>query len=406
MEIDLRTGRAAMEFGGRRFLVGTIQWDELGALARFAHLGPPFVRRELVRLAVHEEGGPPAEAAEEEILAAVAMWLATAGREAPLDLDPANIAAATRDVCRSLRIAPAELDGRPAPDVAALWRSCAPVDEGPAADTAGRVAEEPAAAEEPAGAGDEDGYTRILVVPDEEPPGPVDPEDGTEPRTGGPEDASTPPDQIAAAASSPVTAEASPRVSETAPAARRPRHGEDAWPQEQGRMPRPGGLRFRIVPPSSRPEPGASPSAAPFPAGPPSGADNTASRRSLVTEARPGPGAETVTTAAPPGRPVLAATPRRTSRLPVVGAAASPLREDSVLRPSTVRFTQDEHGLPIASGAAEMRPSRNAAALQGSPSWTGLELDLPGLDGWETLFDGLAERLEEAAAQLGIDLEG
>jgi hypothetical protein len=82
------------------------------------------------------------------------------------------------------------------------------------------------------------------------------------------------------------------------------------------------------------------------------------------------------------------------------------LREDSVLRPSTVRFTQDEHGLPIASGAAEMRPSRNAAALQGSPSWTGLELDLPGLDGWETLFDGLAERLEEAAAQLGIDLEG
>ena len=394
VEIDLRTGSAAVELSGRRYLVGTLRWAELGALARFAHLGPAFVRRELVRLAVHAGEGQPAETGQEEILSAVAMWLATAGHHVPLDLDPADIAAATRDVCRSLRIAPAELDGRPAPDVAALWRSCAPAGEGRATGLAGRAVPEPAtpqkwsAMEELAAAEDDDGYTRILIVPDEDLPGPAEQEDGTRPRNGGREDASAPPDQIAVAAS-PAT-EAPSRTPPPAPAARR-LYRDDPGQQERGRTTRPGGLRFRVVPPSPPPDPGASPPGGPPAAGFAAGTDLTASAGSLTTGMRPGPGAGAVTAAVRPDLP-----PR----------SAPPWHEATVLRPGSVPFAQVEPGLPVASGSAGMRPSRNTAALRPSPSWAELAPDPPGQDRWEALFDGLAERLEEAAAQMGIDLEG
>lgn len=71
---------------------------------------------------------------------------------------------------------------------------------------------------------------------------------------------------------------------------------------------------------------------------------------------------------------------------------------------STMPSVQGEHGPPAAADrSGEARPPLNAAALQRSGPWTDRGA---GPDGWEGMFDELAERLEEAAAQMGIDLEG
>jgi hypothetical protein len=169
LELDCASSTATLVVDGSRLVLRPLRWREKTVLARFAGLGEAFLRDQLVRACL-AEGEPPRDGPAGEAVLAVALWL-NAGEPAgaapaALPLDGEVLALATLDVCRSLGLAPGDLDDRDAPEVEALFRAAerdagaarpgappadAPVLPGPPHD--------PWAASE--------GVRRILVVPDE-----------------------------------------------------------------------------------------------------------------------------------------------------------------------------------------------------------------------------------------------
>jgi hypothetical protein len=165
-ELDCADASTVLELGGRSLRIRPLRWREKLALARFAHLGATRVKEQHVRLAL---GGapPPSAEAERAVVAALAAWV-DAPREEAVPLETGVLAGVTFDVCRAMGLTPADLDGRDAYEVEALWRLAGGAAEWPrpVAGSSGR----PSTSADFAADLWESELTRIDVVPDEEEP--------------------------------------------------------------------------------------------------------------------------------------------------------------------------------------------------------------------------------------------
>jgi hypothetical protein len=445
-DLDLESGTATVELGGTRLRLRPLRWREKVTLARFAHLGEEFLERQLVRACLvggaAPEPGPAAEAA-----AALARWVNDpGGAEATLPLRTDVLSEVTLDVCRALGVRPADLDARTAAEVEELWR----------------VATSPAAVprSSPGMPPLDEQFNRIVIIPDTPeattdqpvaPPAPAPPRGAEE--ASGPAPRATihrdpVADQLQATGHGPATPQG-PAGGEPAASRRRPAimTGSGAGGGTEARHDRPAVGRFQVLadpgprelpllatsaaePVALRPgREGAEPAAGPTVAAGPSTADGRPEPAGPSTSAAGGAAGTPVGAA----RPVEAvapggeASPRRlrTVRegLVVVEGAAAP----------TTRPTS--WGEPAAWLAPGREPALARVPVPGVPvpgvqgGWPGQTAapPLPAVAGQAAageavvgeaegrrlsererteLFDELCERLERAAVEMGVDLEG
>lgn len=153
-EVDPASGEAAVQVDGRPLRLRPLSWREKRNLARFVAGGPELLERMLLRASLAM--GPGSEVSAREIPAAdregllvLSRWLSSPG-DPLLPLESLLLAQVGVEVAQQLHCSPLELDGWPAWEVEATWQV-----------VRGRSAGE---GEAPA---EDDGLTRILVVPDE-----------------------------------------------------------------------------------------------------------------------------------------------------------------------------------------------------------------------------------------------
>lgn len=342
--LDLRDGTAELDLGGRLVRLRPLRWGEKVRLARFARAGGDVLAEQLLLLAAPDGGDPGRDGAERDALLALALWLNAPAAEPELPLEPGLLAAVTLEVCRATGLAPADLDGREAPEVEALWRVAS-------------AARPPAGAPRLAAFGDEavlPATTRILVVPDS----PAAAAAGGERAAAAAAAAAEPaPGATAGAGSTPPGAgsvlpprEEPPRRAATAPPPAPP-----AWPAPPPEEPPPRSRRsvdrFRVVPPA------------------PASALST-------------PGA---------AEPVGAAA--------AAGGGSLPPEPESALLASVAAVRRAEAHAGGGAEAAAPIPRGGEFPIPAPPA-TGLD---PGAQ--ESLLQELGRRLEQAAAELGIDTE-
>jgi hypothetical protein len=141
-------------------------WRDKQILARFAELGPAFLRRQVLSLCLEQGTALPEGEADLQDLLELVLWVQRPRSGQPVLLEPGALAAVTLGVCRALGVPPADLDDREAPEVEALWQAAQSQSAGPAGP---KPALSVASKRGMAAPADEPGVRRILVVPD--PPG-------------------------------------------------------------------------------------------------------------------------------------------------------------------------------------------------------------------------------------------
>jgi hypothetical protein len=150
---DGRENIVSVTMSGGSFRLRPLLWREKQTLARFAHLGAAFLQRHYLRLCLIEPLSLPAESDEHAALWALAQWINTpAHAKAMLPLNAALLASVTFDLCRAMQRAPGDFDLCAAHEVELLWnaaRTTQPTQSG-----------QQTATEE------DDGVTRIVVVPE------------------------------------------------------------------------------------------------------------------------------------------------------------------------------------------------------------------------------------------------
>ena len=148
--LDLRHDQVSVTLGGAETAVRPLQWREKVTLARFAELGPEFLRDEVIRLCTVSE--LPATLAEEdaEVLWELAAWMTEVPASAPLPLDSRTLAAVTLRLCRVMGLRPADFDSRSAPEVEAMYGALGSPEDVPVAEESSPSAS----------------TTRIVIVPD------------------------------------------------------------------------------------------------------------------------------------------------------------------------------------------------------------------------------------------------
>ena len=162
----MRAGVARVQLGEVIYTARPMVWRDKQILARFAELGPVFLRRQVLSLCLAP--GTPLPEAEVDLqdLLELVLWVQRPRSGQPVLLEPGALATVTLGVCRALGVPPADLDDREAPEVEALWQAAQ-------SQSAGPVGPQPALSVAPrrgmAAPADEQGVRRILVVPD--PPG-------------------------------------------------------------------------------------------------------------------------------------------------------------------------------------------------------------------------------------------
>ena len=365
-EVDCRDASVQIEIGERSFRVRSLTWREKNNLARFAHLGEEFVRRQFLKLCVGEASMPAPES-QREALFALAAWLNDPGPEPALPLNTEILSRTLAGLCRSMMVGPEAFDNRPALEVEALWRLTEPRLE-PGI---------PESANHPASTGTvHSDWTKIIITPD------ADPEAG-ESRTAEPAE----------------TAQDAPPISEPAPQAENTREPQAGRSQEApaalsnpprrqdpvlNRTPEkvqaaerdwPAGARFRVMIPVSLP-------------GPRQPAASVSKEQPVSSPPR-----GTAVATAIEEQPVLSPAPDAAPAAPSAAHApdkAVPLVRFSTAWPSGQSASVATQGLvvrapePAAPSAAPSTPAQAAAAFD--------------------LLEELADRLEEAAEELGIDI--
>ena len=165
LELDVRAGVARVQLGEVTYTARPMVWRDKQILARFAELGPVFLRRQVLSLCLEQGTALPEGEADLQDLLELVLWVQRPRSGQPVLLEPGALAAVTLGVCRALGVPPADLDDREAPEVEALWQAAQSQSAGP----------QPALSVAPrrgmAVPADEPGVRRILVVPD--PPGRV-----------------------------------------------------------------------------------------------------------------------------------------------------------------------------------------------------------------------------------------
>jgi len=361
-DLDCQQGTVAVDFEGGRVRLHPHSWKQKRLLARFSHLGEGFLHDQLVRSCLEESGAMPADGLQREALLALALWLNAPGGEPPLPLDQHVLATVTVQVCHSMQSTPAALDGLDAVDVELLWRAARGDAEGPPED-------QPAS-------------TRVLIVPDHAatpPPvsGSAEPAQlaampASRPEGTAADDTNGRPAIVAFA--TPAATPAAPPLAETtsrpapAPVATWPpsRDKREAAP---GGSPLPRGGRFRVS--LGTLAPSAPPATAPAIIAPAHHRDTPA-----------------------PTAAAASASLSRSWPWPVTAASAAP-------RLAALDGGAGGTAAPQVLVAPPSRPERPAdGGVLAGPEPAARVLALA-----DDLFDELSVRLEQAAAELGIDLD-
>jgi hypothetical protein len=417
VELDCRTGSATVDAGGTRLEVVPLRWIEKRRLARWAHLGPDFVAHQRSRLA----GGGDLSAHEAAVVGAVAAWL-DAGA---LPLDARLLSTVTLDVCRGAGLALRDLDDRDATEVEAMWSAVRdregedPAAEAPPATGGADAGAGPGGGRGPRPRSDDAGWadsTRIVFPsPLDDPAGPA-PGDGDRPsHKDGDRDRPPPADQGRpeperephnAVENGPALAGAA--VISDADRAPAPDRG---WP-ERGRLPPPptgdlAGLGRPVLadaPPDAPPD---------VPEPDPRSQDHVAGDPSPPPPAgRPARGLRVV-----PVAPAAIGRVSGRSPEPPPGAAASPPRPSgpgsAAPAPGVERPRGPVAGGWAATGAARAplpQPAGDASAPQPTAWFDPDGQAFPPPPGRhdvtdelvEAVIEALADRVERAAADLGI----
>jgi hypothetical protein len=166
LELDVRAGVARVRLGEVTYTARPMVWRDKQILARFAELGPAFLRRQVLSLCLEQGTALPEGEADLQDLLELVLWVQRPRSGQPVLLEPGALAAVTLGVCRALGVPPADLDDREAPEVEALWQAAQSQSAGPAGP---KPALSVASKRGMAAPADEPGVRRILVVPD--PPG-------------------------------------------------------------------------------------------------------------------------------------------------------------------------------------------------------------------------------------------
>jgi hypothetical protein len=122
-ELDSRHGTASVQLGGQRFTLRVQSWREKRILARFAHLGEAFLEDQFLRLCLSAGEAPPQAGPEREALIALARWLNAPGGTPGLPLDQHLLANVTLQICQAIHTAPQTFDGLDAADVELFWQA-------------------------------------------------------------------------------------------------------------------------------------------------------------------------------------------------------------------------------------------------------------------------------------------
>ncbi len=120
--LDLQRGTATVETAGGKRRVRPQRWAEKRRLAQFTGWGEEFFREQLWNMCVRP-GEAAASEEEREAILELAVWLSCGGRvREALPYDRLLLDNATFVSCRALGVAPNHLDSLPAYEVEALWR--------------------------------------------------------------------------------------------------------------------------------------------------------------------------------------------------------------------------------------------------------------------------------------------
>jgi hypothetical protein len=147
LRLDCRAEAALVTVEEREYRVRLLQWREKAMLARFASLGEELLMRELVRMCTDASDELSHEAAT--VLGEVAVWINDPSRAgAGVPFDSRSVATVMLQLCRATQLRPADFDGRSALEVEELWQALGGEKE-PARETAANTS-----------------GTRIMIVPD------------------------------------------------------------------------------------------------------------------------------------------------------------------------------------------------------------------------------------------------
>lgn len=167
--LDFTQGVAHIELSGTTFDVRPLTWRQKRLLARYSSLGADFVERQFLQLSAGD-GPVPDGVLDQQVLFTLAAWMNALGDAAGSPLDNTFLTRVELEVCRTLLLRPGDLDQRDALDVEAVWRSLSPDAEArsesvPALAIATLAPGAPRQMTEPGGA-----FHRIRIIPDPQAP--------------------------------------------------------------------------------------------------------------------------------------------------------------------------------------------------------------------------------------------
>ena len=139
-QLDCRRDIAAIELAGVVYRIRPLRWREKCNLARYVRVGEEFLQRHLIRVCLANDAPLPEEQDDYEALLALTRWINAPGEDqAALPLDATLLAGVAMSVAQQMGVRPSQLAHEAAEFVERLWATSA-APEGASAETAGEVA--------------------------------------------------------------------------------------------------------------------------------------------------------------------------------------------------------------------------------------------------------------------------
>ncbi|MDB6062022.1 MAG: hypothetical protein JWM78_2125 [Verrucomicrobiaceae bacterium] len=165
--IDCHDGSVRIVLDNSSYQLHPLAWREKRNLARFAHLGEQFLQTQFLRTSLgasleksvdtrastNKAAELPASAEHRAALSVLARWLNAPDGNFGLPLDQQLLASVTLDICRNMQLAPTAFDTLAASDVEILWQATR--------------ANAPAPTQNAQPIAPVSGKTRIVVLPDD-----------------------------------------------------------------------------------------------------------------------------------------------------------------------------------------------------------------------------------------------
>jgi hypothetical protein len=161
--LDLRGDTAIVSIDGRERPVRPLSWGEKVRLARFAAQAPELVRAEVLRACA--DAGDELPQLDRDVLWALSAWLNEPPDASSIPLDSRSLATVTLQLCRAMHLRPADFTGMAAADVEAMWLALGSTPTGEEMPETAFADPFPSIGQRAASQGME---TRIVIVPDPE----------------------------------------------------------------------------------------------------------------------------------------------------------------------------------------------------------------------------------------------